>query len=185
MISTVQDLLSLQRPLDTELLIVVFDLTDFTKFARSSPSAEVFAKMAEFDEMAADFVRENHGLVIKFIGDAGLCVFPAALSSQAICAMVEFKTRADAWLARNIAGSSRLAINCHFGRVTVGPTPGFNGHKQLDVMGEAVNHCFTMGDRGFILSPQAFRSLTPEARKHFHKYTPPIVYQLSNKTGET
>jgi hypothetical protein len=27
-----------------------------------------------------------------------------------------------------------------------------------------------------VISPQAFRKLSPATRKSFHKYTPPVVY---------
>ncbi|MBU0934792.1 MAG: hypothetical protein KKC64_04185, partial [Spirochaetes bacterium] len=52
-----------------------------------------------------------------------------------------------------------------------------------DIIGETVNIAATMGSGGqnshrnrLILSPEAFRSLGPELRKKFHKFTEPIVY---------
>ena len=179
MVSTINDILSIKQPTEIELLVVVFDLTNFTKFARTSSSSQVFLKMKEFNELTSRFVQKNGGLVIKFLGDAGLCIFPMNLSSKAICAMTEMKTQVDKWLDQNMPGS-HLAVNCHVGTVTVGPTPGFNGEQQVDVMGEAVNICFTMSKRGFVISPQAFRSLTSDARKQFKKFTPPITYHLAS-----
>ena len=178
MVSTINDILSIKHPTETELLVVVFDLTNFTKFSRTASSSEVFLKMKTFNETTSEFIQKSGGLIIKFLGDAGLCVFPISISSEAICAMTEMKTRVDKWLEQNLRGSS-LAVNCHVGTVTVGPTPGFNGKQQVDVMGEAVNICFTMSKRGFVISPQAFRSLSPEARKQFKKFTPPITYHLA------
>ena len=34
--------------------------------------------------------------------------------------------------------------------------------------------------KGFTITPQAFRCLSAESRKHFKKYTPPIVYRMSS-----
>ena len=42
MVSTINDILSIESPTETELLVVVFDLTNFTKFSRTASSAEVF-----------------------------------------------------------------------------------------------------------------------------------------------
>jgi len=184
MVSTVSDILSLKQPIQTELLVVVFDLTNFTKFSRSASSSDLFQKMLAFNKITSTIVKENQGLLIKFIGDAGLCVFPISQASSSIEAMVTLKTQVDVWLSTNIPGS-HLAVNCHVGSVTIGPTPGFNGNSQTDVFGEAVNICFTMSNRGFVISPQAFRSLSTEARKQFRKFTPPIIYHLaSSTTGE-
>lgn len=184
MVSTINDILSIKQPTEIELLVVVFDLTNFTKFSRTASSSQVFLKMKEFNEMTSRFIQKNEGLIIKFLGDAGLCIFPFNLSSAAICAMTEMKTMIDEWLDQNIPGS-RLAVNCHVGMVTAGPTPGFNGEQQIDIMGEAVNICFTMSKRGFVISPQAFRSLTSETRKQFKKFTPPITYHLASSGAET
>jgi class 3 adenylate cyclase len=182
MAHTVAEILALKSPIDTELLIAVFDLTNFTKFARQRDTAEVFGKMKTFNSLSARFVNENGGIVIKFLGDACLCVFPLSRASEAITAIVDFKVEMDAWFRMNMPGS-HLSVNCHVGQVTVGPTPGFNGQSQIDVLGETVNTCFTMSRRGFVISPQAFRSLVPDARKRFRKFTPPIVYHLSGPTA--
>jgi class 3 adenylate cyclase len=183
MVSTIADILSISSPTETDLLVIVFDLTNFTKFARAAPSSEVFLKMKEFNEITSKFIAKSGGLVIKYLGDAGLCVFPMCLSNQAISAMTDMKAQVDGWLKKNISGS-HLAVNCHVGAVTVGPTPGFSGKPQIDVMGEAVNICFTMSHRGFVISPQAFRSLSTETRKQFRKFTPPIIYHLATGGAE-
>jgi hypothetical protein len=47
-------------------------------------------------------------------------------------------------------------------------------------LGEAVNIASMLGrgeHRGrLVISPQVFRKLSPETRKSFRKFTPPIVY---------
>ena len=69
---------------------------------------------------------------------------------------------------------SALSVNVHFGEVTVGPT---GLHGWLDLIGETVNTCATLGSRTFGISQQAFRRLTPEHRRLFHKFSPPVIYQ--------
>jgi hypothetical protein len=39
-----------------------------------------------------------------------------------------------------------------------------------------VNICATLESGPLVLSPQAFRALDAEARRHFKKHTPPVTY---------
>ena len=183
MVQAMSQVLSLKSPVEANLLIVVFDLTNFTQFSRSNESSEVFRQMKAFNSMSAEFVKANGGLILKFLGDACLCVFPVDHASNVITAMVDFTAKVDDWLKEKIPGS-RLTVNCHVGPVTIGPTPGYNGQPQIDAIGEAVNICFAMSHRGFVISPEAFRSLTPEAKRNFKKFTQPIVYLLSEQQLE-
>ena len=174
------DLVSLKSPIEEELLVCVYDLTGFAQFSRSKTSREVFQVMSDFYSMTQTGVKQAKGLLIKFIGDAGLCVFSRDVASEAIEAMINMKFKCDDWLKKSIPGSS-LSIKCHVGPVTIGPITGYGGNVQIDVMGDTVNTCFALGRREFILSPQAFRSLNSETRKKFNKFTPPIIYKLSGR----
>jgi class 3 adenylate cyclase len=87
MASTVKDIMSLSQPAEAELLVSVFDLTYFTRYSRGTPSAKLFRQMSEFAGLCSHFVRSRGGLMIKFIGDAGLCVFPAQDASAAVIAL--------------------------------------------------------------------------------------------------
>jgi class 3 adenylate cyclase len=166
------------NPTTTELLVAVFDLTNYVAFSRQTPSPDQFAKMNEFYRRSAEFVRDHGGYLIKFIGDAGLVVFPADAADHGVNTMVRLKDEMDAWLKSAIPEST-LSVNCHFGEVTIGPMHGPGGGKHLDIIGDTVNICFTLGRKKFILSPQAFRKLKPESRRRFKKFTPPVVYNLS------
>ncbi|MBV8083184.1 MAG: hypothetical protein JO247_00065 [Chloroflexi bacterium] len=68
---------------------------------------------------------------------------------------------------------SWLHVNAHFGEVTLGP---MGRERRLDVIGQTVNVTATLGSKDFALSQQAFRCLTPEHRRLFHKFTPPVLY---------
>lgn len=168
---------SLSSPQEMELLVAVYDLTGFAAYSRTRPAREVFEAMREFYALTGRTVTDHGGLILKYIGDAGLCIFPSEIASEAIIALADMKQTTDEWLRRKIPGS-RLAVNCHVGSAIVGPLPGYAGETQIDLLGEAVNTAFTLGKKEFLLSPQAFRSLKPEARKRFRKHTPPIVYKL-------
>lgn len=160
-----------------ELLVVVYDLANFVTFSRENPSSQVFAALDEFYRISAEHIRNNRGHVVKFIGDAGLAIFAEEDADHGIRSMIQMKERLDHWLTKGIPGSY-VAVNCHFGEVTIGPMHGPIG-KYLDIIGDTVNICFTLGKRKFTISPQAFRKLNPESRQQFKKFTPPIVYNLN------
>jgi class 3 adenylate cyclase len=122
--------------------------------------------------MTEDAVGAAGGLVVKFMGDAALVVFPEDLADQGIMALLDLKADIDRWLQDRPIGNS-LHVNVHFGETMIGRM-GRAGH--LDVIGETVNIAATLGSRGFGLSQQAFRCLSPEHRRLFHRFTPPALY---------
>jgi class 3 adenylate cyclase len=70
-----------------------------------------------------------------------------------------------------------LNVNIHVGPVIAGEF-GPEGDRRFDVIGKSVNIAARLGRRGVTLSPQAFRTLSPEARKKFSKVKPPITYRF-------
>ena len=111
---------------------------------------------------------------MKFMGDAGLAVFPVDKAEDAILALCEFSTAArQAALAVGL--DAYCNTNIHVGDVITG-TFGPAGSARFDVLGKAVNVAARLGRRGVTLSPQAFRTLSEEARQRFQKITRPITY---------
>jgi class 3 adenylate cyclase len=112
--------------------------------------------------------------VVKCIGDAMLLSFPAVAASAAVLALRQLKSEGDAWLAQRGIPCHHL-IKAHLGPVLSGPI-GAPGQERPDVYGKAVNICATLESGPLVLSPQAFRALDAEARRHFKKHTPPVTY---------
>ncbi len=163
---------ALSAPLQASVLVAVCDCTRFMQSAQGRSSAELFADLNELYVLIDDAVQAAGGLVVKFMGDAALVVFPEDLADRGIMALLDLKSRVDRWLEDRPLGQS-LQVNVHFGEVTLGRM-GRAGH--LDVIGETVNIAARLGAHGFGLSQQAFRCLTAEHRRRFRKYTPPILY---------
>jgi class 3 adenylate cyclase len=164
-----------------KVLIVVFDLINFGSFSRESDSADIFSALDHFYISSKAKIEKNGGKVVKFISDSGLAYFEADDADKGIRTMWELKKDTDIWFSK-ITAKGGLAVNCHVGEVTMGEITGPHG-RQLEILGDAVNTTFTLGKRQFLLSPEAFRSLESETRKIFKKYTPPIVYRLSQEIG--
>ena len=163
---------AMSSPVQANMLVAMCDCSRFMQRTKGRPSAELFADLNDFYLMTDDAIQAADGLVVKFMGDATLVVFPEDLADQGIMALLDLKARVDRWLQDRPIGNS-LQVNVHFGEVTIGRM-GRSG--LLDVIGETVNIAATLGAREFGLSQQAFRCLTPEHRQQFRKFTPPVLY---------
>jgi class 3 adenylate cyclase len=163
---------ALEAPLQAELLVALCDWRLFFQYSRGRDSAELFQALNAFYLLTDDAIEAANGWVLKFMGDAALMIFPADLADAGVMALLGLKRDVDGWMkGRGI--DSWLHVNAHFGEVTLGRM-GRAG--LLDAIGETVNLTATLGSKDFALSQQAFRRLTPEHRRLFHKFSPPILY---------
>ena len=161
-------------PQEMDLLVALFDLTGFTQASRKLSPKKTFEMLSQCFEFVGDLVEESGGKVVKFIGDAGLIVYPADNVNRGVLALRALQETGDAWLAgRNI--KSRTIITAHFGPVVCGPI-GTRTDKRFDVFGQTVNTAVTLNSNGLALTPQVFRKLDADTRKFFKKHTPPITY---------
>jgi class 3 adenylate cyclase len=163
---------ALASPIQADMLVAFCDCARFAQAAKGRTSAELFADLNDFYLLIDDAIGAAGGLVVKFMGDAALVAFPRELADQGIVALLDLKTRVDNWLRDRSLGES-LLVNVHVGDVTLGRM-GRAGN--LDLIGETVNIAASLGSRGFGLSQQAFRCLSPEHRKRFHKLTSQVLY---------
>jgi adenylate cyclase len=163
---------ALESPIQANALVAMCDCSRFMQATKGRSSAELFADLNDFYLLTDDAIQAAGGLVVKFMGDAALVVFPEELADQGIMALLDLKASVDRWLQNRPIGNS-LHVNVHFGEVTLGKM-GRAG--KLDVIGETVAIAATLGSRSFGLSQQAFRQLTPEHRQRFQKFTPPVMY---------
>jgi adenylate cyclase len=164
---------ALDSPIQANALVAMCDCSRFMQSSKGRSSAELFADLNDFYLLTEDAIQAAGGLVVKFMGDAALVVFPEELADQGIMALLDLKATVDRWIQDRAIGNA-LYVNAHFGEVTLGRM-GRAGN--LDVIGETVHIAATLGSRGFGVSQQAFRQLTPEHRQRFQKFTPPVMYQ--------
>jgi adenylate cyclase len=163
---------ALDHPIETRVLIAFTDCIRWAQNAHGRPSADLFAELDDFYALTDRAVESANGLVVKYLGDAVLIAFPEEQADRGIMALLQLKREVDAWFKRRNMDSG-LHVNLHFGEVTMGRLGSI---QSLDIIGEAVNVCATLPHQGVTLSPQAFRCLTPENRRLFHRHTPPITY---------
>jgi adenylate cyclase len=156
--------------------VAFFDLSRIGQWSSSEEDAHIAGFLQAFYQLAADRIEPAGGRIVKFMGDAGLAVFPTGAAEGAILALCDLTGAARA-LGQQFGVETYLNVNVHVGEMLSG---GFGpaGAQRFDVIGKAVNVAARLGRRGVTLSPQAFRTLSPDARKRFEKVTPPVTYHL-------
>jgi class 3 adenylate cyclase len=162
------------RVCEVNVLVGFFDLTQFARFSREHTNREVFDLLQQYFELVGQIVSAGGGTVVKFIGDAGLVVFPEKSVNSGVLALKRLKDEGDRWLAdRGVP--CRNVVKGHFGPVVCGPL-GTLEDKRFDIIGETVNIAALLQTDGLGMSAQVFRKLDKDVRKHFKKHTPPITY---------
>ncbi len=165
---------SIARATELNLLVAFFDLTLFSRFARGRSNQETFDLLSAYFELVGDIISSGGGMVVKFMGDAGLIVFPEENIDTGVLSLRELRSSGDRWLSEQNT-PCRNAIQAHFGPVVCGPI-GTRDNKHFDILGDTVNTAAMLKTRSFAISPQVFRKLKPDTRKHFKKHTPPVTY---------
>ena len=166
---------SLPPDCKTETLgITFFDLSRFAEWSSVDEDERVAAFLQQFYVLAHERLEPAGCRIVKFIGDAGLAVFPTDRAEDAIFALCALADEVRA-VAREVGLDSYLNTNVHVGPVISGSF-GPEGKERFDVIGKAVNVAARLGRRGVVLSAQAFRTLSEDGRKRFEKVTRPVTY---------
>jgi class 3 adenylate cyclase len=112
--------------------------------------------------------------VVKFLGDGALLVWPEEHTDHAVEALVELREVVGAML-RTRGLDASLVVRAHVGEAITGSF-GAPGNEQFDIVGAAVVVAARLEARTVTLSAEAFRKLSPEARRRFKRQRPPAIY---------
>ena len=161
----------------TNALICFTDINGFRRIASSVSKSDLVSLMKEIASITARAAKEASGCVVKYIGDSSLLAFPESSVNVAIRSLVASKASIEKLITDRTGIETVVSYALHFGEVSFAV---FEPFETVDVLGETVNIAASL-DRGrnrgrFVITPQVFRKLAPDARKLFHKFTPPIVY---------
>jgi class 3 adenylate cyclase len=107
-------------------------------------------------EKLGDVIVEHGGEILKYLGDAILCIFSAGSENQAVeCALELRKTFSDIVGERGLS-ETELEIGIGSGEVGVGVF-GHESLKQKDVFGEEVNRAAMIGHhRGIAMTESVY-----------------------------
>ncbi|MBN2656553.1 MAG: adenylate/guanylate cyclase domain-containing protein [Spirochaetales bacterium] len=164
----------------TEGLVFLTDLSGFNRLTRDLPLSETVAYLKIFAGISQKHVEKGGGTLIKYIGDSALGFFPAECIDKGVASLIDMKNEIED--SFEIKGKKTgLRIGAHYGSFAVCDFAPFDGKS--DLVGETVNIAAMTGSGGqskhrsrLILTPEAFRKLSSESRKAFHRFTEPIVY---------
>lgn len=159
-----------------EGLVFLTDLVGFGRISKELNLDDLAKLTARFAELTVKHVKTAEGTIVKYMGDAALGYFDNA--DKGVAALRAMRRDIEANL---IPGKkSAIRVGAHYGPFAIAVLPPVS---RPDIMGETVNIAARVGTGGqnkhrgrLIITPEAFRKLSPESRKQFHKYTEPIVY---------
>ena len=163
----------------TEGLVFFTDISGFTRLVRDMELSELAEFMLQFADITRRHVESAGGTVVKYIGDSALGYFNSDKVDEGISALLAMQKEIEEKFI--VKGKKTgLRIGVHYGpfaMCTLLPV------KEPDLMGETINIAAMIGSGGqtkhrskLIISPEAFRKLSSDSRKQFHKFTEPIVY---------
>jgi len=139
----------------TESRVILFmDIHNYSIAARAL-AGEQYGFLQEVYETLGDVVVEHKGEIVKYLGDALLCVFPADSENEAVeCSLKLRKAFSDIVSKRGLPSDTELEIGIGSGEVAVG-TFGHKSLRQRDILGEEVNRIAMIGHhRGIAITEQ-------------------------------
>jgi class 3 adenylate cyclase len=164
----------------TEGLVFFTDLSGFTRLIREMDLSRSVELLKEFAIISHKHVESAAGTLIKYIGDSALGYFPGEKVDEGMMALLAMKKEIEEDFTVN-GKKTGLRIGAHYGPFAICDFTPFA--DKPDLVGETVNIAAMTGSGGqskhrskLIITPEAFRKLSSESRKFFHKYTEPIVY---------
>jgi adenylate cyclase len=175
----------MQKPEDvmettqTEGLVFMTDLSSFGRLTRSMDLVSLAALLKDFAAITWKHIGTHKGTVVKYLGDSALGYFPAENVDEGVQALLDMKRDIETTLK---VGNTplRIRVGAHYGPFALAILPPLD---QPDILGETVNIAAMLGSGGqdshrdrLLLTPEAFRKLSPQLRKVFHKFTEPVVY---------
>lgn len=137
-------------------VVMFMDIHDFS-IAVNTLGDNVYGFLQEVYEELGDIIVEHRGEIIKYMGDAILCVFPADSESQTIaCALGLRKAFSNAAREWGVPPDTELEIGIGSGEVVTGIF-GHRSLRQRDVFGEEVNRAATIGHhRGIAITESVY-----------------------------
>ena len=106
---------------------------------------DAYGFLQEMYEKLGDIIVEHGGTIVKYLGDALLCVFPADTENRAVdCALKLRPAFAEMVRRRGLSVETELEIGIGAGQVAAGSF-GHPSLLQWDVLGEVVNQAAAIG----------------------------------------
>ena len=118
---------------------------------------DAYGFLQEMYEILGDIIVAQGGAIVKYLGDALLCVFPVDAENEAVdCALKLRPAFTQIVSRRGLSVETDLEIGISSGQVATG-TFGHRTLLQWDVFGEEVNRAETIGHhRGIAITERVY-----------------------------
>jgi len=127
-----------------ERVVLFVDVHNYSKISHAL-GVDAYGFLQEMYERLGDIIVEHDGAIVKYLGDALLCAFPADTENKAVdCALKLRPAFAQIVSRRGLSVETELEIGIGSGQVATG-TFGHRSLLQWDVLGEAVIRAETIG----------------------------------------
>ncbi len=123
-----------------EVTIFVSDIRGFTTISEKMTPAENFAFINEYFSIASPTVREHHGFVDRYTGDAIMALFPRSAEDAVNNSIATLRLLATHNEGRRVKGETaiQIGIGLHTGSLMLGIV-GEQERMQGDIFSDAVN----------------------------------------------
>ncbi len=115
-----------------KIVTVLFsDIRDYTTLAEKMTPEENFRFVCSFNERIGPIIREHHGFINQYLGDAIMAIFPRN-ASDALGAAVQMQKAVDELNASHVLKTNipiRIGVGMHTGPLIMGIT---GDHERLD-----------------------------------------------------
>ena len=139
-----------------EHVVLFADVHNYSKIGHAL-GVDACGFLQEMYEELGDIIVEHGGTIVKYLGDALLCVFPADTENKAVdCALKLRRAFAQIVSRRGLSVETELEIGIGSGPVATG-TFGHRSLVQWDVLGEEVIRAETIGHhRGIAITERVY-----------------------------
>jgi len=142
-----------------ERVVLFADVHDYAQISRAL-GVDAYGFLQEMYEMLGDIIVAQGGAIVKYLGDALLCMFPAGMENAAVnCALKLRPAFAQIVSRRGLSVETELEIGIASGQVASG-TFGHRSLVQWDVLGEDVIRAETIGHhRGIAITEHVYNQV--------------------------
>jgi adenylate cyclase len=154
-----------------DMAVLFSDIRSFTSLSEKMTPKENFDFINSYLDKVGPVIRDHHGFIDKYIGDAVMALFPSS-AEDALEAAIAMHGRVRNWnerRARHDYASVKIGIGIHQGRVMLGT---IGEHQRMDgtVIADAVNLASRIESltknygAGTLISDFSWQSVTDKAK---------------------
>jgi adenylate cyclase len=141
----------------TEDRVILFmDVHNFS-IALNALTENRHSFLQDMYETLGDIVVEHKGEIVKYLGDAMLCLFPAGQERETVQCSLRLRRAFSGMISsRGLPSDTELEVGIGSGEVATGVF-GHRSLRQRDVLGEEVNRVATIGHhRGIAITKRVY-----------------------------